>query len=90
LRRGWMRRSGSCMMVESRGALRPKLVKAVFGYVGAHEFERGDFLVFTHKITAERNVRLAPGLAKEIVTLALRTISMRECVRMVEWLKRSL
>ena len=59
--------------------LRPKLIKAVFGYVAAHEFERGDFLVFVHKIAAERTVRLAPALAKEIATLAMKTVSVKEC-----------
>jgi len=39
----------------------------VFGYVDEHEFERQDFLVFAYKITAERIVRLAAELAKEIV-----------------------
>jgi hypothetical protein len=36
------------------------MVRAVFGYAGAHEFERKDFLVFVHKITNERTVQLAP------------------------------
>jgi CRISPR/Cas system-associated endonuclease Cas1 len=68
--------------------LRPKLIKAAFGYVGTHDFERRDFLVFVHKITAERNVRLAPGLAKEIAALALKTISIRECMQVVRKLER--
>jgi CRISPR/Cas system-associated endonuclease Cas1 len=66
--------------------LRPKLIKAVFGYAGSHEFERQDFLVFVHKVTAERTVRLAAGLAKEIAALAMKTISVRECVKTVNWL----
>jgi hypothetical protein len=48
--------------------LRPKLVRAVFEYVAAHELS------------------LAPPLAKEIVEVAVRTISVRECVKVVEWL----
>ena len=70
--------------------LRPKLIKAVFGYVAAHEFERGDFLVFVHKITAERTVRLAPTLTKEIATLAMKTVSVKECVKVVRWLIKQL
>jgi hypothetical protein len=66
--------------------LRPKLVNAVFEYVGAHEFERQDFLIFVHKITAERTVQLAPPLAKEIVEVAMKTVSIRECVKTVNWL----
>lgn len=70
--------------------LRPKLVKAVFGYVATHEFERRDFLVFVHKITRERTVRLAPALAKEIVEVAVKAVSVNECVRTVKWLVRLL
>ena len=55
--------------------LRPKLVRAVFGYAATHEFGRQDFLVFVHKITHEKTVRLAPPLSKEIVEVAVRTIS---------------
>jgi CRISPR/Cas system-associated endonuclease Cas1 len=66
--------------------LRPKLIRAVFGYVAAHEFEKRDFLIFVHKITAERTVRLAPPLAKEIAALAVNTVSVRECVKVVRWL----
>jgi hypothetical protein len=66
--------------------LRPKLVRAVFEYVAAHEFERRDFLVFVHKITAERTVRLAPPLAKEMVEVAVKAVSVRECVKTVNWL----
>jgi hypothetical protein len=64
--------------------LRPKLVTAVFGYVGAHEFERRDFLVLVHKISGERIVRLAQPLAKEIAALALKTIDVKECLKMVD------
>jgi hypothetical protein len=70
--------------------LRPKLVRAVFGYVNGHEFERRDFLVFVHKITLERTVRLAPPLAKEIVEVAVKTVSIRECVKVVSWLAKLL
>ena len=70
--------------------MRPKLVNAVFGYVAAHEFERGDFLVFVHKITFERIVRLAPPLAKEMVDVAIRTVSIHECMKVVKWLVKLL
>ena len=70
--------------------VRPKVVRAVFGYVAAHEFVRGDFVVFVHKITAERTVRLAPTLAKEIATLTMKTVSIRECVKAVNWLVKLL
>ena len=66
--------------------LRPKLVGAVFEYVSNHEFEKRDFLVFVHKITTETTVRLAPPLAKEIVDVAVRAVSVRECVKVVDWL----
>jgi CRISPR/Cas system-associated endonuclease Cas1 len=66
--------------------LRPRLVKAVFGYVATHEFERRDFLVLVHKITLERTVRLAPALAKEIVEVAVKAVSVSECVKTVRWL----
>jgi hypothetical protein len=66
--------------------MRPKIVKAVFGYVATHEFERRDFLVFVHKITLERTVRLAPALAKEIVEVAVKAVSVSECVKTVRWL----
>ena len=68
--------------------LRPKLVRSVFGYVETHEFEKKDFLVFVHKITGERTVRLAPPLAKEIAALAIRTVGVRECVKTVDWLAK--
>lgn len=70
--------------------LRPKLVRAVFGYASTHEFERQDFLVFVHKITAERTVRLTAGLAKEIVEVAVRAVSVRECMKAVNWLVKRL
>jgi CRISPR-associated protein Cas1 len=70
--------------------LRPKVVKAVFGYVAIHEFEKKDFLVFVHKITGEKTVRLAPPLAKEIALLALKTVSVRECVEVTDWLVKLL
>jgi CRISPR associated protein, Cas1 family len=66
--------------------LRPRVVRAVFGYVETHEFERADFLVFVHKITLERTIRLTAELAKEIVEVAVKTVSVRECVKTVEWL----
>jgi CRISPR associated protein Cas1 len=70
--------------------LRPKVVRAVFGYAGSHEFERRDFLIFVHKITHERTVRLAPPLAKEIVGVAISAVSIRECIKVVRWLERQL
>ncbi len=66
--------------------LRPELVRAVFGYVETHEFERRDFIVFLHKTTREKTVRLAPALAKEIVAVAVKTVSIKECVKTVSWL----
>ena len=63
-----------------------KLVRAVFGYAATHEFERQDFLVFVHKITHEKTIRLAPPLAKEIAALTVKTVSVRECVKVVNWL----
>jgi CRISPR/Cas system-associated endonuclease Cas1 len=33
--------------------LRPMVVRAVFGYVATHEFERRDFVVWVHKVTAD-------------------------------------
>jgi CRISPR/Cas system-associated endonuclease Cas1 len=66
--------------------LRPKVVKAVFGYAATHEFERRDFLVFVHKITAERTVRLTAEPAKELVEVAMKAVSIRECVKTVNWL----
>jgi CRISPR/Cas system-associated endonuclease Cas1 len=63
--------------------MRPKLVSAVFGYVASHEFEKRDFLVFVHKITLERTVRLAPPLAREIVEVAVKVVTVQECVRTV-------
>jgi CRISPR-associated endonuclease Cas1 len=70
--------------------LRPRLVSAVFGYAANHEFEKKDFLVFVHKRTREKTVRLAPPLAKEIAVLALKTVSVRECVRTADWLVKLL
>jgi len=70
--------------------LRPRIVRAVFEYVKTHEFEKKDFLVFVHKIGGERTIRLAPRLAKEIAALALKTISVRECVRITDWLVKLL
>jgi CRISPR/Cas system-associated endonuclease Cas1 len=63
--------------------LRPKLVRAVFEYVAAHEFERRNFLVLVHKITLEQTVRLAPALAKEIVEVVVKTVSVNECVKTI-------
>jgi hypothetical protein len=59
----------------------------VFEYAAGHEFERRDFLVFVHKITFERTVRLAPPLAKEIVEVAVKAVSVRQCVKVVNWLE---
>jgi CRISPR-associated protein Cas1 len=70
--------------------LRPKVVSAVFEYAEKHEFERADFLVFVHKITAERIVRLTAGLAKKIVEVVVKTVSARECVKTVDWLVKQL
>jgi CRISPR/Cas system-associated endonuclease Cas1 len=70
--------------------LRPRLVKAVFGYVATHEFERRDFVVLVHKITLERTVRLALALAKEIVEVAVKAVSVSECVKTVRWLVKLL
>jgi hypothetical protein len=64
--------------------LRLGLVRAVFGYAAIHEFEKKDFLVFVHKITCERTVRLAPPLAKEIAALTIKTINVRECIKIVD------
>jgi hypothetical protein len=44
-------------------------------------------VVFVHKITFERTVRLAPPLAKEIVEVAVKAVSVRECVKVVYWLE---
>ena len=66
--------------------LRPDIVRAVFGCVATHEFERKDFLIFVHKITGEKTVRLASPLAKEIAALAIKTVSVRECVKITDWL----
>lgn len=66
--------------------LRPDIVRAVFGYVATQEFERKDFLIFVHKITGEKTVRLASPLAKEIAALAIKTVSVRECVKITDWL----
>jgi hypothetical protein len=66
--------------------LRPRIVRAVFEYVGNHEFKRQDFLIFVHTITRERTVRLAPALAKEIVEVAIKAVSIREGVKVVRWL----
>jgi CRISPR/Cas system-associated endonuclease Cas1 len=68
--------------------LRPSVTRAVFGYVETHEFEKKDFLVFIHKITGERTIRLAPPLAKEIALLAVRAVSVRERVKTADWLMR--
>jgi CRISPR-associated protein Cas1 len=68
--------------------LRPAIVSAVFGYVAEHIFEKKDFIVFIHKISSEKTVRLAPNLAKEIAALTAKTISVRECVRMTNWLAK--
>ena len=61
-----------------------RLTRAI---IAGHEFERRDFLVFVHKITFERTVRLAPPLAKEIVEVAVKAVSVRECVKVVNWLE---
>lgn len=45
-----------------------------------------DFLVLVHKITLERIVRLTPALAEEIVEVAVKAVSVRECVETVNWL----
>lgn len=58
----------------------------MFEYVEADEFERRDFLIFVHKITHERTARLAPPLAKEIVEVAVKAVSVRECVKTAKWL----
>jgi CRISPR-associated endonuclease Cas1 len=70
--------------------LRPGIVRAVFEYVETHTFEKKDFLIFVHKTTGEKTVRLAPKLAKEITALAIRTVSVRECVKAVDWMIKRL
>ena len=68
--------------------LRPRVVRAVFDYVATRDFEKKDFQVYVHKITGERTIRLAPPLAKEIAVLAIKTVSVRECVKNVDWLAK--
>ena len=42
--------------------------------------------VGTIPVTGEKTVRLAPPLAKEIAALAIKTVSVRECVKIMNWL----
>ncbi len=67
---------------------RPAIARAVFGYAAAHTFEKKDFIIFVHKITEEKTVRLAPPLAKEIVAVAIGTIGVREYVKTIDRLTK--
>lgn len=61
--------------------LRPRLVTAVFGIADERAFKRYDFGVF-----ANDGVGLLPPLAREIAELTVRTVTLRDMVKTVDWI----
>lgn len=70
--------------------LRPAIVRATFDYIGSHTFTRKDFIILVHKITREKTTRLAPQLAKEIVSLVAKTIPIQTCVKTAKWIAKQM
>ena len=59
---------------------RPELVRAVFRYAEGRAFKRYDFGIF-----ANDGVGLLPPLAKEIAELTVKTATLRDMVKTVDW-----
>ena len=62
---------------------RPGLVRAVFRYAERRAFKRYDFSIF-----ANDGVGLLPPLAKEVAGLTVRTVTLKDMVKTVDWLAR--
>lgn len=60
---------------------RPKLVQETFRYAGAKVFRKNDFRMIDGGI-----VRLAPSTMKDAAALTLKTVSLKDMVKTVEWL----
>ena len=59
---------------------RPGLVRAVFRHAEGRAFKRYDFGIF-----ANDGVGLLPPLAKEIAELTVKTATLRDMVKTVDW-----
>ena len=60
---------------------RPGLVRAVFQYAEGRAFKRYDFGIF-----ANDGVGLLPPLAKEVAGLTVRTVTLKDMVKTVDWI----
>jgi CRISPR-associated endonuclease Cas1 len=60
---------------------RPKLVRAVFEMAERRAFKRYDFGIF-----ANDGVGLLPPLAREIAELTIRTVTLKDMVKTVDWI----
>ena|SRR6202035_4188059 len=58
---------------------RPRLARAVFEFSAARKFSKDNFAVFEKGV-----VRLSAPLAREVATLAIKTVSLREMVKGVD------
>jgi CRISPR/Cas system-associated endonuclease Cas1 len=60
---------------------RPMLVRETFGYASAREFRKTDFRMLESGI-----VRLAPHVAADVAALTIKTITLRDMMKTVEWM----
>jgi CRISPR/Cas system-associated endonuclease Cas1 len=80
------RKPGRLSLVWDRVELhRTKLVKALFGFVDGRAFRKNDFRMIDKGI-----VRLAPGIMNEVAKLTLKTISLKDMMKTVEWMIRQI
>ena len=60
---------------------RPKLVSETFEYAAARVFRKNDFRMIDGGI-----VRLTPPIMKEIAALTIKTVSLKDMIKTVEWM----
>ena len=63
---------------------RPELVKAVFEYA-ERTFRKNDFRLIEGGI-----VRLAPAIMKEVAELTIKTVTLKDMIKTVEWMARQM
>jgi CRISPR/Cas system-associated endonuclease Cas1 len=64
---------------------RPKLVGAVFEFAGRRVFRKSEFRTVEGGV-----VRLAPGMMGEVAELAIKTVTLKDMIKTVEWVTRQI
>ena len=64
---------------------RPELVRVVFGFAEGRAFQKSDFRLIDGGV-----VRLAPPIMKEVATLAIGAIPLKDMVKTVEWMAKQI